>query len=101
LAILQAAGMALTSFLFGMVGWYLTLIAKFYRQKFSKGPPHNYLQLALAVLVVGLLLKTVLAFQSQWAPAMMAHLGSGLVCAGGLAFSGLCYALYRTMMSVD
>jgi len=93
--------MALTSFLFGMVGWYLTLIAKFYRQKFSKGPPHKYLQLALAVLVVGLLLKTVLAFQSQGASASIAMLGSGLVCAGGLAFSGLCYGLYRTMMSVD
>lgn len=93
--------MALTSFLFGMVGWYLTLIAKFYRQKFSKGPPHKYLQLALAVLVVGLLLKTVLAFQFQGAPASIAVLGSGLVCAGGLAFSGLCYGLYRTMMSVD
>ena len=94
--------MALTSFLFGMVGWYLTLIAKFYRQKFSKGPPHQYLQIALAVLVVGLLLKTVLAFQSHWGhSASSPYLGSGLVCLGGLAFSGLCYALYRTMMSVD
>ena len=41
------------------------------------------------------------ARQYAWAPAAVAHFGSGLVCAGGLAFSGLCYALYRTMMSVD
>lgn len=93
--------MALTSFLFGMVGWYLTLIAKFYRQKFSKGPPHHYLQIALAVLVAGLLLKTVLAFQSHHGHSPAAYLGTALVWAGGLAFSGLCYALYRTMMSVD
>jgi hypothetical protein len=101
LAIFQAAGMVLTSVLFGVVGWYLTLIAKFYRQKFSKGPPYRYLQAALAVLVAGLLIKTVLAFQAPSASVPIAHLASGLVCAGGLAFSGLCYALYRTMMSVD
>lgn len=87
--------MVLTSFLFGMVGWYLTLIAKFYRQKFSKGPPHRYLQIALGVLIAGLILRLgVFHFLPH-------YLSSGLVCAGGLAFSGLCYALYRTMMSVD
>ena len=100
MATYQAIGMALTSFLFGMVGWYLTLIAKFYRQKFSKGPPHRYLQIALAVLVAGLLLKTVLAFQAHPVHAA-AYMGTALVCGGGLAFSALCYALYRTMMSVD
>lgn len=93
--------MVLISFLFGVVGWYLTLIAKFYRQKFSKGPPHLYLQIALGVLVAGLLLKGVLAFQAQSAHTAAGYLAAGLVCAGGLAFSGLCYALYRTMMSVD
>jgi len=93
--------MALTSLLFGVVGWYLTLIAKFYRQKFSKGPPHRYLQITLVVLVAGLLLKTVLAFQSPSSHSSAAYLGTALVCVGGLAFSGLCYALYRTMMSVD
>ena len=87
--------MVLTSILFGMVGWYLTLIAKFYRQKFSKGPPHRYLQIALCVLIAGLILKLgVFRFLPH-------YLAPGLVCAGGLAFSGLCYALYRTMMSVD
>lgn len=93
--------MVLTSFLFGMVGWYLTLIAKFYRQKFSKGPPHLYLQIALVVLVAGLLMKGILAFQPHAAHGVLAYAASALVCAGGLAFSGLCYALYRTMMSVD
>jgi hypothetical protein len=101
LAIFQAAGMVLTSVLFGIVGWYLTLIAKFYRLKFSKGPPYRYLQAALVVLVAGLLVKTVLAFQAPSSSAPIAHLASGLICVGGLAFSGLGYALYRTMMSVD
>ncbi len=93
--------MLLTSLLFGMVGWFLTLIAKFYRQKFSKGPPHRYLQAALVLLVGGLLVKTAVAFHPPSAAAPIGLLASGLVCAGGLAFSGLCYALYRTMMSVD
>ena len=60
---------------------------------FAKGPPHAYLQMALAVLIAGLVLKLF-----HFLPHYVA---SGLVCAGGLAFSGLCYALYRTMMSVD
>lgn len=91
----HASGLVLTSLLFGTVGFYLTLIAKFYRQKFSKGPPHRYLQIALAVLIAGLLLRLpVFHFLPH-------HLASALVCAGGLGFSGLCYALYRTMMSVD
>jgi H+/Cl- antiporter ClcA len=93
--------MVLTSLLFGVVGWYLTLIAKFYRQKFSKGPPHQYLQAALGVLIAGLLLTTVLAFRAQPAHGFAHYLASILICAGGLGFSGLCYALYRTMMSVD
>lgn len=95
MGVIQATGMVLTSLLFGVVGFYLTLIAKFYRQKFSKGPPHRYLQFALGILMVGLVLKLeVFRFLPH-------YLASGLVCAGGLAFSGLCYALYRTMMSVD
>ena len=93
--------MVVTSLLFGMVGWFLTLISKFYRQKFSKGPPHHFLQIALGVLVAGLLLKSALAFHPQSEHSPAAYLASALVCIGGLAFSGLCYALYRTMMSVD
>ena len=96
MATAQALGMLLASLLFSVVGWYLTLIAKFYRLKFSKGPPHVYLQAALAVLVAGLVLK--LEFFTAYLPS---YVPNGIVCAGGLAFSGLGYALYRTMMSVD
>jgi hypothetical protein len=87
--------MLLTSLLFSVVGFYLTLIAKFYRMKFSKGPPHRYLQMALGVLVVGLVLRLE---SFHFIPAFVAN---GIVCAGSLAFSALGYALYRTMMSVD
>lgn len=87
--------MVLTAILFGIVGFYLTLIAKFYRQKFFKGPPYRYLQLALAVLIAGLLLKAgVFAFLPH-------YVASAFIIAGGLGFTALCYALYRTMMSVD
>lgn len=92
---MHAAGMLLTSLLFGVVGFYLTLIAKFYRQKFQKGPPYRYLQISLAVLMTGLLLNLKLfGFLPPFLP-------STLVCIGGLAFTSLCYALYRTMMSVS
>lgn len=85
------AGWIAISLLFGMMGFYLTLIAKFYRQKFMKGPPHQYMQASLAVLVGGLLLES-----GSFLPAPLPAL---LICAGGLAFSGLSYGLYRTMMS--
>lgn len=92
---IQAAGVLLTSLLFGMVGFYLTLIAKFYRQKFSKGPSHGSMQAALALVVAGLLMRLqVFAFLPSWLP-------SSLVILGGLVFSILAYLLYRTMMSVD
>ncbi|MDQ3002096.1 MAG: hypothetical protein M3Y08_12660 [Fibrobacterota bacterium] len=87
--------MLLTSLLFGVVGFYLTLIAKFYRQKFSKGPGHHFMQIALVVLMAGLFLKL------HFFAFIPAYFSYGLVCLGGLAFSGLGYALYRTMMSVD
>ena len=90
----HAIGLLLTSLLFGVVGFYLTLIAKFYRQKFQKGPPYRYLQVSLAILIVGLLLSL------NFLPFLPAFLPSALVCLGGIAFTGLCYALYRTMMSV-
>jgi hypothetical protein len=92
---IHAAGMLLTSVLFGVVGFYLTLIAKFYRQKFQKGPPYRYLQASLAVLMTGLLLNM------KFFAFLPASLPSALVCLGGLAFTGLSYALYRTMMSVS
>jgi hypothetical protein len=93
---IQASGMIAVSLLFGVVGFYLTLIAKFYRQKFSKGPPHRWMQAALVVTVAGLILK--LDFLGAYLPA---HLPSMLVCAGGLVFSALAYRLYRSMMSVN
>ena len=89
--------MVLISLLFGVVGFYLTLIAKFYRQKFSKGPPHHYFQMALGVLIIGLILNLKLGAS----PLVPEYVAQGVVCAGGIAFSGFCYALYRTMMSVD
>lgn len=90
---LPTAGMVAVSALFGVVGFYLTLIAKFYRQKFMKGPPHRYLQASLVVTVAGLVLETGVV------PALPPQLPAFLICAGGLAFSGLSYSLYRTMMS--
>ena len=87
--------MLLISLLFGVVGYYLTMIAKFYRMKFSKGPPYVYLQIALAVLAAGLVLRL------EFFHFLPAYVANGIICAGGLAFSGLGYALYRTMMSVD
>lgn len=78
-----------------MVGYYLTLIAKFYRLKFSKGPPHRIMQVALFLLILGLVSKLhAFTFVPSWLPPT-------LICAGGLAFSGFAYSLYRTMMSVD
>jgi hypothetical protein len=88
--------MLLVSLLFSVVGFYLTLIAKFYRMKFSKGPPHRYLQMALGVLALGLVLR--LEFFKAFLPS---YIPDGIICAGALAFSALGYALYRTMMSVD
>jgi hypothetical protein len=73
------------------MGFYLTLIAKFYRQKFMKGPPHQAMQGSLVVLVAGLVLQA-----GPWVPN---PIPAALLCAGGLAFSGFAYSLYRTMMS--
>lgn len=90
---LPAAGMMTVPLLFAVIGFYLTLIAKFYRQKFMKGPPHRWMQASLAVLVLGLVLRSA---AGAWLPAALPPL---LICTGGLAFSGLSYRLYRTMMS--
>lgn len=87
------AGMVAVSVLFGVVGFYLTLIAKFYRQKFMKGPPHRYLQLSLLAILAGLVLETGLV------GSLPSQVPAFLICSGGLAFSSLSYSLYRTMMS--
>jgi hypothetical protein len=87
------AGTIAIALLFGAMGFYLTLIAKFYRQKFMKGPPHQYMQASLSVLVGGLFLEAgVVTGMPSTVPAL-------LICLGGLAFSALSYRLYRTMMS--
>ena len=93
MAWLPMAGMVAVSALFAVVGFYLTLIAKFYRQKFMKGPPWRWMQASLAVTVAGLMLETGLV------KAVPGEVPSLLICAGGLAFSGFAYGLYRTMMS--
>ena len=90
----HAIGMVSTAILFGVVGYYFTLIAKFYRQKFSKGPPYQYFQLSLIVLILGLALSVKpLAFIPGFLP-------SALICLGGIGFSLMALLLYRTMMSV-
>ena len=94
---LQAAAMLLISLLFGVVGFYLTLIAKFYRQKFRKGPSHRFMQASLGLLILGLLLR--LSYFSFLAVPSL--LPAALICLGGLAFSGFAFLLYRTMMSVN
>lgn len=87
------AGTIAIALLFGAMGFYLTLIAKFYRQKFMKGPPHRVMQASLSVLVGGLFLDAgVVTGMPTAVPAL-------LICLGGLAFSALSYRLYRTMMS--
>lgn len=93
MAWLPTAGLAAVSVLFAVVGFYLTLIAKFYRQKFMKGPPWRWMQASLAVTVAGLALET------GFLEAVPGEASSLLICAGGLAFSGFAYLLYRTMMS--
>ena len=87
--------MMAVSVLFGVMGFYLTLIAKFYRQKFSKGPPHQYMQVSLVILVAGLVLE------SNLVKAVPSTVPAMLICLGGLVFSAFSYRLYRTMMSTD
>jgi len=92
---MQSVGIILTSILFGVIGFYLTLIAKFYRQKFQKGPPYRFLQISLSVLIVGLILNLkTFAFIPHIVP-------QGLVCLGGAVFAYCGYALYKTMMSIS
>ena len=88
------AGIVLIAVFFGVIGFYLTLIAKFYRLKFKRGPQAGWMQACLAVLLIGLLLKL------QILENLPIPLSAILRCAGGIGFSVLVYRLYRTMMSV-
>jgi hypothetical protein len=85
-------GLLLVSLLFGVIGFYLSLIAKFYRLKFGRGPRAAWLQASLLVTVAGLVLKIEAFAAPSWLPAALAS-------AGALLFSALIYRLYRTMMS--
>ncbi len=80
--------------LFAGVGRYLSLIAKFYRMKFKKGPDNRIMTASLALLVAGLVL------QSGLVPGIPFHFSAALICIGGIAFSVLSFHLYRTMMSI-
>ena len=85
-------GLALSAALFGGMGFYLTLIAKFYRLKFGHGPRPGWMGAGLAATVAGMLFRIDSpAFLPAWLPA-------ALMSAGGFAFSFLAYALYRSMM---
>jgi hypothetical protein len=87
-------GSFLVALLFGVVGYYLCLIAKFYRLKFKRGPEMGWMAGFLGLLLAGLLMQSGLsAFLPGWLPAL-------IVCSGGLGFSLLAIHLYRTMMSV-
>ncbi len=85
-------GLALSAVLFGGMGFYLALIARFYRLKFGRGPHSGWMGAGLAATVAGMLLRLdALAFLPSWLPA-------ALMCAGGTVFSSLAYLLYRSMM---
>ncbi len=87
-------GVVLTAVFFGVIGFYLTLIAKFYRLKFQRGPSAGWMQTFLVILLLGLLLKMhALEFLPMWLSAV-------LRCTGGIGFSVLAYLLYRAMMAV-
>ena len=94
----QAIGLFVISIPFGVVGFYLVLIAKFYRLKFRKGPSHLRMQTGLAALLLGLfLLPLQLYFWNELPP----YPSAVLVGFGGLYFSFHAYLLYKAMMSVN
>ncbi len=84
----------LIALLFGVIGFYLCLIAKFYRVKFGRGPHAGWMQSSLSMIVTGIFLR-VMVFSGLpvWIPAI-------LVTSGSLAFSIMAYNLYRTMLSL-
>ena len=87
-------GTLLVALLFSVVGFFLCLIAKFYRLKFNRGPGGAWMGICLILLVVGLILQSgFFANMPGWIPAM-------IVCSGGLGFSLLSLQLYRSMMSI-
>jgi hypothetical protein len=87
------AGSTLLTMLFvGAVGYYLVLIAKFYRLKFARGPKPVWMQSGLFLLVLGVALRL------PWFAEMAGAWWQGCITLGGLLFSGTTYLLYRNMM---
>ncbi len=90
---LQAVFALLILIFVGVVGFYLQLIARFYRMKFSRGPEPRYIQLGLLLFLAGLILRL------PWFAAMPPLVGQILLSLGGLLFAGTTYMLYRSMMT--
>jgi hypothetical protein len=90
----HSVGLVAAAALFAVVGWYLTLIAKFYRLKFKRGPHVGTMQVSLAVLLVGWLMRF------PYFTFLPSPLSAIMVVVGAAVFSWLAYALYRTMMSI-
>lgn len=84
----------LLSLLFwGVAGYYLVLIARFYRIKFARGPRPIWMQAGLALMLAGLILRL------PWFAASAITVSQGVLTVGGLVFSGATYMLYRSMMT--
>ncbi len=75
------------------VGFYLLLIAKFYRLKFARGPKPQWLQLGLGFFLLGMVLRL------PWLSFLPPALWQAFLIVGGLVFAGMTYSLYRSMMS--
>lgn len=87
-------GTLVVALLFSVVGFFLCLIAKFYRLKFNRGPGGAWMGICLIFLLAGLVLQSgFFAVLPVWIPAL-------IVCFGGLGFSALSIQLYRSMMSI-
>jgi hypothetical protein len=85
---------ALMTMLFiAVVGYYLLLVAKFYRLKFSRGPKPIWMQLGFALFLVGLILRL------PWLGFMPPFIWQAVLSLGGIIFAGFTYMLYRSMMS--
>jgi uncharacterized membrane protein YoaK (UPF0700 family) len=90
---LQALFAVLTLVFVGVVGFYLQLIARFYRMKFGRGPQPRVIQLGLLLFLAGLVLRL------PWFANLPPVFWQGLLSVGGLVFSGTTYMLYRSMMT--
>jgi hypothetical protein len=86
-------GLALAMMLFAMVGYYLTLIAKFYRLKFSRGPRPRLMEISLVILLTGA------ALHLPGLTKIPSEIGQVLCCLGAIGFSTFVYLLYRSMMA--